>query len=67
MINEPLDDLSPMPWGKHRGVPMQDVPAQYLWWLWTEGMMSNKQEPVADYIRRNLEALKQEYPDGIWS
>ncbi len=62
-----LTDLSPMPFGKHRNVPMQDVPARYLHWLWTEGGKKDDQRcPVADYIRRNLSALQQEYRDGIW-
>jgi uncharacterized protein (DUF3820 family) len=30
-------DLDRMPFGKHKGEPMQDVPAHYLRWLWTEG------------------------------
>lgn len=60
-----LDDLDPMPFGKYRGTPMQDVPARYLHWLWTEGAKNEKSQ-VADYIRRNLNALKMDYPDGIW-
>jgi uncharacterized protein (DUF3820 family) len=60
-----LDDLSPMPFGKHRGEPMQDVPAQYLHWLWTNGL--DRKSEVADYIRRNMSSLKQEYHDGVWS
>lgn len=62
-----LEDTAPMPFVKHRGVPMQDVPAGYFHWLWTNGKKEDKQCPVADYIRRNLSALKQEHPDGIWS
>lgn len=63
----PLVDLSPMPWGKHKGVPMQDVPASYMFWLWTQrGFENNRVDSVADYIRRNLSAFEQEYPDGIW-
>lgn len=60
-----LDDLSPMPFGKHKGNPMQEVPASYLHWLWGEKKNDN-QCPVIDYIRRNLSALKQEHKDGIW-
>jgi len=63
---KPLEDLSPMPFGKHKGAPMQDVPASYLHWLWTNGLSKDKQSSVADYIRRNLHALKQDHPDGIW-
>jgi hypothetical protein len=65
-----LTDQDPMPFGKHKGKPMSDVPAQYLWWLWTEGAKKNIKEgvdPVADYIRANIVALKTEYPDGIWT
>lgn len=61
-----LDELSPMPFGKHKGIQMQDVPASYLHYLWSNGMEHDKVSPVADYIRRNLSALKSEYEDGIW-
>jgi hypothetical protein len=61
-----LTDTDKMPFGKHKGVPMQDVPASYLHYLWANGLSSDSQSNVADYIRRNKSALKQEYPDGIW-
>lgn len=65
-----LTDTDPMPWGKYEGKPMQDVPASYMFWLWTEkgfeNELRNHWNPVAQYIRDNLEAFKQEHPDGIW-
>lgn len=68
-----LHDTDPMPWGKYgpkpkgQGLLMQDVPASYFHWLWTEGgKKGDKVCPVADYIRRNLILLETEYPDGIW-
>jgi hypothetical protein len=61
-----LHDLSKMPFGKYRGQPMQDVPASYLHWLWSQGKEHDKQCPVAKYIRQNIPALQKEYPDGIW-
>jgi hypothetical protein len=36
-----LQDTDKMPWGKYKGTPMQDVPASYLHWLWT-----NERDPV---------------------
>lgn len=64
---EPLDDTDPMPFGKHKGIPMQDVPAAYLHWLWTNGkrreMLTCR---VADHIWRNMSALQSEHKDGIW-
>jgi hypothetical protein len=61
-----LEDLSPMPFGKYIGIPMQDVPAGYLHWLWVNGKEGDKSCPVADYIRRNKTVLEKEHPDGIW-
>lgn len=62
-----LQDTDPMPYGKYKGAPMQDVPPDYLFWLWTNGKeYSTKVDQVADCINRNLLALEQEYPDGIW-
>jgi len=62
-----LHDSEPMLFGKFKGELMQDVPASYLHWLWQNGLKDDKQSNVADYIRRNLNALKQEYPDGVWN
>ena len=61
-----LEDTDLMPFGKYKGQPMQDVPASYLHWLWTNGKQSDRQCLVADYIRRNLNVLKKEHEDGIW-
>ena len=61
-----LKDTDAMPFGKYRGKPMQDVPAAYLHWLWTNGLKERTDSEVADYVRRNLTVLGQEYPDGIW-
>lgn len=65
-----LRDTDPMPWGKYKGVQMQEVPASYMFWLWTakgfENEDRNHWNPVAEYIRRNLDAFEKDYPDGIW-
>ena len=69
-MNE-LTDLSPMPFGKFKGKPMQDVPVRYLNWLWEEirksGVTNAEAAQVEFYIRKNLHALQQENPDLIWS
>ena len=62
-----LKDTDVMPWGKYKGTLMQDVPADYLFWLWSNGSdKKTKICQVADYIERNLHILKVEHPDGIW-
>lgn len=66
-----LTDTDPMPFGQYsRTTPvtmMQDVPARYFHYLWTNGKNKEvKTCPVADYINRNLTALKAEHEDGIW-
>jgi uncharacterized protein (DUF3820 family) len=62
-----LKDEDPMPFGKHKGEPMQDVPAKYFHYLWNNGLKEDKGSNVADYIRRNLSSLKMEHKDGIWN
>jgi uncharacterized protein (DUF3820 family) len=71
---ESLEDLDVMPFGKYYAsrTKMQDVPASYMHWLWTSGLKNelkarSKQGQVARYIEANLEALKQEHPDGSWT
>ena len=64
-MNE-LKDTDKMPFGKYKGEEMQDVPASYLHWLWTNGKNRDPRCPVADYIRRNLSVLQAEHTDGIW-
>lgn len=61
-----LTDTDLMPFGKHKGKLMQDVPASYLHWLWVDSKR-DKTTSIGDYIYRNISSLKQEYPDGIWS
>jgi hypothetical protein len=65
-----LADTDPMPWGKFSKTKpptlMQDVPADYLHWLWANGKSGDMNCQVADYIRRNIDSLQIEYPDGIW-
>jgi uncharacterized protein (DUF3820 family) len=60
------DDLTPMPFGEHRGKPLQDVPAAYLHWYYTQRDPGRTNPSLIRYIEKNLEALKKEYPDGIW-
>lgn len=61
-----LTDESLMPFGKHKGKTMAEVPASYFFYLWTNGMEHDMQSDVANYIRDNLDALKIDYPDGEW-
>lgn len=50
-----------MPFGKYKGKPLEEIPASYYNWLWTNGM-EKKKDFVACYIRQNLVTLKKEYP-----
>ena len=63
-----LQDTDIMPLGKHKAMktPMQDVPAEYLHWLWTNGLKNDKNSPVHRYILKSMDALKQENRDLIW-
>ena len=52
-----MTDNSLMPYGKHKGQKMANVPPDYLIWLFE----NNKCTPeVAKYIAKNLDVLKAE-------
>lgn len=57
-----ISDQSAMPFGKHKGEKMEDVPASYLLFLWNKGSMTSE---VKEYIKENLQALQKEAPDVI--
>jgi len=50
-------DQTPMPWGKHKGTPMANVPKSYLLWLHGEGVSDQR---VSEYIKANLDAIMAE-------
>ena len=51
-----LKDTDPMPFGKHKGTAMANVPAEYLVWIYD----NKKTSPtVKMYIQENLEDLRK--------
>ena len=69
-----LDDNSPMPFGKHRGKRMVDVPARWLlWYDTTEPMGRNDahhsmrayDRGVRAYIADNMEILLSEREQAL--
>ena len=52
-----LADESPMPFGKHKGEKMANVPASYLIWLYDNRKCSSD---VKEYIEDNLDILQIE-------
>lgn len=61
-----LTDDSPIPFGKHKGTLMKDVPASYLDWF--AGVFdSNKATPdamkVMAYIKKHRSAIDMELED----
>lgn len=59
-----LTDQSLMPFGKHRGKNMEDVPASYLLWLWEEDKW-NEPGDLHDYIADSFTALTKQAKDFI--
>ena len=57
-----LTDGSLMPFGKHKGEKMANVPASYLLWLYDEYTMPNPRfgfihREVLAYIEENLDVI----------
>ena len=59
-----MNDNSIIGFGKYAKRPLKRVPSDYLLWLWNNG--KNKEDsPLANYIRRNMQALQKEDSDTI--
>ena len=56
-------DATIMPFGKHKGKKLIDVPAHYLIWLY-EFNEPLRHEQLKEYIQDNLQALKKELKNG---
>ena len=52
-----LTDNSPMPFGKHKGTAMANVPSGYLLWLVENAKCSDE---VRQYVEVNREILERE-------
>jgi len=50
-----------MPFGKHKGQNMEDVPASYLLWLYEDGCNNFE---VRNYIEQNIAGIKKQVLDG---
>lgn len=55
---EPWDESTTMPFGKHKGIALSDVPAQYL--LWWFGENTAAFPGLREYIEKNYDALENE-------
>jgi uncharacterized protein (DUF3820 family) len=52
-----MTDQDVMPFGKHKGLRMANVPPEYLIWLYESNL---KEGPVRTYIHENWDVLKEE-------
>lgn len=52
-----MKDTDLMPFGKHQGKALANVPADYLLWLYREGKVNKE---IKQYIEDNLDVLKKE-------
>ncbi len=54
-----MDDNSIMPFGKHKGKRLVDVPADYL--LWCYENLTNLSKDLKEYIEGNKDFLEDEF------
>lgn len=57
-ITQPFTDDSIMPFGKHKGKAMANIPARYL--LWLHENATDLRGPVKGYIDANIDVIKRE-------
>lgn len=52
-----MKDTDPMPFGKHKGVALANVPASYLLWLSGENL---SHRPLRKYLDENIDVIRKE-------
>jgi Putative quorum-sensing-regulated virulence factor len=69
---ERLEESNVMPFGKHQGKLLREIPAMYFRWLWIEAHyrdISVRREvygALADYIERHLDEFRKRTPKYEW-
>ena len=56
-IKRDYTDKTPFPFGRYQGLPMDEVPADYIMELYDEGKMSG---PMRRYVEQNMDVLNVE-------
>lgn len=54
----PISDTK-MPFGKHKGQDLDDVPASYLLWFYEQDWAMQYPE-VLKYVKKNIQAIKED-------
>lgn len=60
-----MNDEDHIEFGKYKGRKLKHVPADYLLWLWDNGVWADKLHDLHSYIRDNMSSLEQDAPDVI--
>lgn len=59
---ESLYDNDVMPFGKHKGENLSQVPSSYFLWLWDDGYWRKTSDPLHQYIKTGLQDMMDECP-----
>ena len=64
-LTDPIEwtDDKVMPFGKHRGYLLKDVPADYLLWVYEQAWCASEWVGLYLYIRRHEDQLMSEKAD----
>lgn len=58
-----ISDDTPMPFGKHKGTKLKDVPAHYLLWAYDEDWFEKQYPKIWRYIDLHFDLLCEEVDD----
>jgi hypothetical protein len=58
-VTKEWTDETIMPWGKHKGTSLEDVPSDYLLWVNNQEWIASWPELQA-YIKKNIDQLREE-------
>ena len=60
-----MTDNDLMPFGKYQGIPLKDVPDDYLLWLYNQDIHP-KYSDLEDYLEENIDGIKANINKNRW-
>lgn len=61
--NKPWTDETVMPWGKHKGEKLEEIPYSYFLWLMEQSWLGSWPQ-MKLYIKNNAEAIYKEQEEN---
>lgn len=65
--NRNYKDSTKMPFGKHQGLKMKEVPSDYLIWMSEQPWLKESWPKLYKYVQKHLKQMKEQEEKSFWA